>query len=249
MRPSARALYRAPAPLPQVSPGLSSAAWLPRTCSWSPCPGLLRAHPGLVHLDAPFLSFSYFFDCVTCGILVPQSRIKPAPPALEAWSVNHWTATEGPTCSFPRLTSKPNMQALPRHQHRRGCGDPLTLSCLFGAHFLPPRLCFPGVVFLNSALIFFFFFLIEAKFTQCQVDHLKVKSCLRGIQRIPSVEQPSPHLIPEHVHHPKRKSHTPQLSLPILLPQPLAITGVSLWISLFWTFPTNAIISYVTSDV
>lgn len=34
-------------------------------------------------------------------------------------------------------------------------------------------------------------------------------------------------------------------------PQPLAITGgVSLWISLFWTFPTDtAVISYVTSDV
>ena len=29
-----------------------------------------------------------------CGILVPQSRIKPAPPAVEAESLNYWTTRE-----------------------------------------------------------------------------------------------------------------------------------------------------------
>ena len=73
------------------------------------------------------------------------------------------------------------MQALLRHSPRRGCGDPLTPSCLFGAHFLPPKLfVFLEWYFFNSALIFFFP-LIEAKFPQRQVDHLKVKSYLRGI--------------------------------------------------------------------
>ena len=31
-------------------------------------------------------------------ILVPQPGIKPSPPALEAWGVNHWTNKEVPGC-------------------------------------------------------------------------------------------------------------------------------------------------------
>ena len=33
---------------------------------------------------------------VGCGILVPHPGIEPVPPALEAWSLNHWTAREVP---------------------------------------------------------------------------------------------------------------------------------------------------------
>ena len=29
-----------------------------------------------------------------CGTLVPQSGIEPAPPALEAWSLHHWTTSK-----------------------------------------------------------------------------------------------------------------------------------------------------------
>ena len=29
-----------------------------------------------------------------CGILVPRPGIEPKPPALEVWSLNHWTARE-----------------------------------------------------------------------------------------------------------------------------------------------------------
>ena len=51
-------------------------------------------------LLAGFLSFIYFiffWPCPTaCGILVPPPGIEPAPPALEAWSLNHWTAREVP---------------------------------------------------------------------------------------------------------------------------------------------------------
>ena len=31
-----------------------------------------------------------------CGILVPWPGIEPAPPAVEAWSLNYWTAREVP---------------------------------------------------------------------------------------------------------------------------------------------------------
>ena len=31
---------------------------------------------------------------MACGILVPRSRIKPTPLALEVWRLNHWTARD-----------------------------------------------------------------------------------------------------------------------------------------------------------
>ena len=34
------------------------------------------------------------------GILVPWSGIKPVPPAVEAWNLNHWTAKEVPLLAF-----------------------------------------------------------------------------------------------------------------------------------------------------
>ena len=44
--------------------------------------------------------FFFFFGllvwphCAACGILVPQPGIEPVPPAVEAQSLNHWTARE-----------------------------------------------------------------------------------------------------------------------------------------------------------
>ena len=35
-----------------------------------------------------------------CGILFPWPGIEPAPPAVEAWSLNHWTPREVLVCSF-----------------------------------------------------------------------------------------------------------------------------------------------------
>ena len=44
-----------------------------------------------------FYLFILFWPCHTaCGILVPQPGIKPMPPAVEAWSRNHWTTGEVP---------------------------------------------------------------------------------------------------------------------------------------------------------
>ena len=39
-----------------------------------------------------------FFFFTASGILVPQPWIKPEIPAVEAWSLNHWTAREVLTC-------------------------------------------------------------------------------------------------------------------------------------------------------
>ena len=33
---------------------------------------------------------------MACGILVSRPRIEPAPPALEAWNLNHWITREVP---------------------------------------------------------------------------------------------------------------------------------------------------------
>ena len=42
------------------------------------------------------LHFFFFFwlHHTACGILVPQLEIEPTPPALEGWSLNHWTIRE-----------------------------------------------------------------------------------------------------------------------------------------------------------
>jgi len=46
-------------------------------------------------------SFLWGRPChVACGILVLQPGIKPSPPALEVWSLNHWTTGEVLTFIF-----------------------------------------------------------------------------------------------------------------------------------------------------
>ena len=47
-----------------------------------------------------FIYFIYYFSIVlchmACGILVPWAGIEPMTPALEVWSLNHWTTREVP---------------------------------------------------------------------------------------------------------------------------------------------------------
>ena len=52
-------------------------------------------------------------SCAACRILVPQPGIEPVPPAVEARSLNHWTAREVPIglflqliCRFKNLQNK-----------------------------------------------------------------------------------------------------------------------------------------------
>ena len=40
------------------------------------------------------VSFFFFFGYAACGILVPPPGFEPAPAALEAQHLNHWTARE-----------------------------------------------------------------------------------------------------------------------------------------------------------
>ena len=37
---------------------------------------------------------------LACGVLVPQTEIKPMPPAIEAQSLKHWTPREIPQSIF-----------------------------------------------------------------------------------------------------------------------------------------------------
>ena len=58
--------------------------------------------PRVTHISLPKMSpmdtFNFFFGCAACWILVPRPGIKPTPPAVEARSLNHWTAREVPEC-------------------------------------------------------------------------------------------------------------------------------------------------------
>ena len=51
---------------------------------------------GQIWLPLPF----YGPRLVACGILVPRPGIEPVPPAVEAQSLNHWTAREVLTTCF-----------------------------------------------------------------------------------------------------------------------------------------------------
>ena len=53
-------------------------------------------HQVLVTAEGFFIA-AWGLSCpIACGILVFWPRIEPALPALEAWSLNHWTAKEVP---------------------------------------------------------------------------------------------------------------------------------------------------------
>ena len=41
-----------------------------------------------------FCLFCFWLLCAACGILVSWPGIEPTPPAVEAWSLNHWTTRE-----------------------------------------------------------------------------------------------------------------------------------------------------------
>ena len=69
-------------------------------CIWNLLYKSLTSGPGRTRDD--FFSFCYcvfclfWLLCTACGILVPILGIKPAPPVMEAWGLNHWSAREVP---------------------------------------------------------------------------------------------------------------------------------------------------------
>ena len=73
--------------------------------------------------------FVFFFFCwELCGILVPQPGIKPAPPAVEAQSRNHWTAREGSAVSSAFQCSSPSWTQWEGRGGRLMVGSFLTLD-------------------------------------------------------------------------------------------------------------------------
>ena len=66
--------------------------------AWAPWEGCCSG-PVLLNLIFLFLFiylYIYWLCHTSCRILVPRPGIEPAPPAVEAWSLNHWTAREFP---------------------------------------------------------------------------------------------------------------------------------------------------------
>ena len=63
-------------------------------------------------------SFNLGLYCAVHGILVPQPRVKPMPPALKAQRPNHWTTREVPGRQFLRqeLAELPWLVFLPAFQ-------------------------------------------------------------------------------------------------------------------------------------
>ena len=52
-----------------------------------------------IHHAVPYISrtFIVFWPCcMVNGILVPQSGMESMPPAVQTWSLDHWTANEVP---------------------------------------------------------------------------------------------------------------------------------------------------------
>ena len=60
---------------------------------------------------------------MACGILVPQSGIESGPPAVEVWSLNHWTAREAPRDNgFLKITGNPSGRPISSPAESRGFG-------------------------------------------------------------------------------------------------------------------------------
>ena len=55
---------------------------------------------GIIIISTLIFFFFFWPHCTACGILISRPGIEPAPPALEAQSLNHWTAREDPMLNF-----------------------------------------------------------------------------------------------------------------------------------------------------
>ena len=60
-------------------------------------------------LELLCIKITFWPHLAACGDLVPRPGIKPTPPALEAWSLNHWTTREVPFISFCPPPPKKNV--------------------------------------------------------------------------------------------------------------------------------------------
>ena len=81
-----------PTHLPSIHPSIHPYIYLLILHAFTFCPCIhTPTHLSSIHL------LTYVFSL---ALLIPQPGVKPMPPAVEAWSPNHWTAREvpPPTC-------------------------------------------------------------------------------------------------------------------------------------------------------
>ena len=78
-------------------------------------------HHLLLRQHMLFKVFYFYFSAIPCSIwfLVPWLGIKPVPPAVERWSLNHWTVREVPTPGFVKV---PRLYSVSKE-------DPIKFSC------------------------------------------------------------------------------------------------------------------------
>ena len=102
----------------------------------------------------------FFFWLRACGILVPWPGIKPAPAALEAWSLTHWT-----TSLFCRQ---------------------LTAEC--GPHCKNPGRNFRMINNINQSILIYWFLTLHK--TWCQALHMnRFIRCYLGKKKMHSFAQ------------------------------------------------------------
>ena len=95
-----RGMWDLPRPgLEPVSPALAG-----RISTTAPPGKPPKFLPALAISWVTFLFFFFWPRRVARGILVPRPGIKHAPPAVEAWSLNLWSAREVPWVPFLRST-------------------------------------------------------------------------------------------------------------------------------------------------
>ena len=80
-------------------PDIESRKELPLLCVYEamPAPSALCIICSVQHYEIPLPALPTFFLWLyhaAYRILVPQTRIKPVPPAVEMQSLNHWTTRE-----------------------------------------------------------------------------------------------------------------------------------------------------------
>lgn len=67
---------------------------------------------------------------MACGILFPQSRMEPTPPALKVWSLNHWSAREVLKISMSHETHR-NAHSLAMLYICFSCRNTMVLKLIF----------------------------------------------------------------------------------------------------------------------
>lgn len=74
--------------------------------------------------------FNFALFKVACGILFPQSRMEPTPPAWKVWSLNHWSAREVLKISMSHETHR-NVHSLAMLYICFSCRNTMVLKLIF----------------------------------------------------------------------------------------------------------------------